>query len=186
MKFLKLHSLLIAITSLFILTTALLVNPKPVKADACETWVQECRDGSVWFCNQNGQWQKLNLTCSSKSVTGAVTPPKAIALWQNNLKGGNNPAKIGLINFLSMIIRLLAIIGGILAMVNFIIAGLTFISSAGSSDATSKVKDRLTYSVIGLGLIVFAFTGAGLIGLVFFGDASFILSPKLEGALTPP
>jgi uncharacterized membrane-anchored protein len=54
------------------------------------------------------------------------------------------------------------------------------------SDAgvTEKVKEKITMTVIGLAIIAGSYILAGLIGLVMFGDASFIISPKLQGVST--
>ena len=38
-------------------------------------------------------------------------------------------------------------------------------------------------TAIGLAIIVGAYTLAAIIGLIFFGDATFILSPELYSAL---
>lgn len=149
----------------------------------------DCVNGYTWVCgNFPGEPDPIcyadgSKPCGSRPVVGGVQPPPAIVGWRF---AGGGYSEIGIINFLSMLVRLVTILGGIITMLNFVWAGLIYVTSAGSSDASSKVKDKLTYSIIGLVIIVSAYTGAGLIGLIFFGDASFILSPKLEGALAPP
>lgn len=110
------------------------------------------------------------------SITGNVEPPQGVAEY--NAAGG-----IGILRFGSQIIFILNIIAGLFAMYNFLIAGLTYITTAGDSGAHNKVKDKLTYTFVGLALIVSTYTVGGLIGLIFYGDAGFLLNPQLQGAL---
>lgn len=88
---------------------------------------------------------------------------------------------IGLLTFISMLIKLGTIIAGIWALFNFIFAGYTYITSSGDSGAHTKVKDKITMSVLGLALIVATYTIIGVIGLIFFGDAGYILNPVVLG-----
>lgn len=174
---------ILSVTALLLLTMSA-VGVKPANAQSAG----DCVNGYTWVCGgynlePNICFADPSKPCGSRPVVGGVTPPQAILEWR--FADGGYSA-IGVINFLSMLVRLVTIIGGIITMMNFVWAGFIYVISAGSSDANSKVKDKLTYSVIGLAIIVSAYTGAGLIGLIFFGDASFILSPKLEGALAPP
>jgi hypothetical protein len=114
------------------------------------------------------------------SVIGKVTAPQGVDRF-NRLAGGGNPDTIGLLLFLSYVLRVFTIVAGIWVMINFFIAAYDYINSGGNTQAHTKVKDRLTMSMIGLIIIVGSYTIAGIIGLVFFGDASFILNPVLQG-----
>lgn len=159
-----------------------------VSAQAGQCTAGECVNGYTCSCGNFGG-QVICFADSSKpcgaqvgsEVIGAVTPPAAIREWRFT----NGFSEIGLINFLSVAVRLATIIGGILTMINFVWAGFLYVTMAGNTSANEQVKDRLTYSAIGLVIIVSAYTVAGIIGLIFFGDASFILSPELQGATTP-
>lgn len=153
---------------------------------ACSPGETRCVSGFSQQCQSDGTWYASSSPCGSQPIVGTIDPPEAIYKWKDIDGAGGGYASIGLINFLSMLVRLATIIGGIIAMLNFVLAGLIYVTSAGSSDANSRVKDKLTYSLIGVAVIVSAYTVTGIIGLVFFGDAGFILAPKLEGALTAP
>jgi hypothetical protein len=175
------HKLLI-----FLLLTGVLSflgKPQVVEAQS----PGDCINGYTWVCGAHGLNPNIcyadpDQPCGSRPVVGGVRPPSYISEWRFS-DGGYSA--IGIINFLSMLVRFATILGGIFTMINFAWAGVIYITSAGNTDANTKVKDKLTYSVIGLAIIVSAYTFAGLIGLIFFGNAGFILSPQLQGALTP-
>lgn len=146
----------------------------------------ECVGGYVCGCmnTANGPicFADPNQPCGAQTgveVIGEVTPPAAIREW----RFANGYSQIGIVNFLSTVIRLLTIVGGILTMINFVWAGFIYVTSASSSNTAETVKEKMTYGAIGLVIIVSAYTLAGIIGIVFFGNASFILAPQLEGAL---
>lgn len=115
--------------------------------------------------------------CGSSQI-GGITPPGAVQNINGNLGG-----QIGIIVFLSKLINLFVIICGIWTLFNFLYSGYVLITSMGDVKAQSEVKDRVTMTAIGLAIIAGAYIIAGLIGLIFFGDATFILNPKLTSAL---
>lgn len=162
-----------------------------VKADSCGNGYN-CSGG----CTQPGQCSN-NKTCvidydkeelaptggdCGSSQIGGVTPPGKIATY-NALAGGTSTSGIGILMFASKLINLFAIICGIWSMFNFLYAGYTYIINQYDTKAQQEIKDRLTMTVIGLVIIVSAYMAAGLVGLIFFGDATFILQPKLQGAI---
>lgn len=110
-------------------------------------------------------------------VFGSVTPPAGVADY--NAKAG--ASNIGLILFASNVLRFFTVIVGLVIVYNFILAGSDYITHPGDTGMHAKVKDRLTMSMIGLVIIVAAYTIAAIIGLLFFGDAGFILSPVIYG-----
>ncbi len=116
-----------------------------------------------------------------QNVIGEVKPPKGVADYnaQAQLSGG----EIGIILFASRVIIIVNVIAGLFIIYNFLVAGFTYVTSAGDSAAHAKVRDRLTFSLVGLLVVVSSYTLAGVVGLIFFGDAAFILSPELQGAL---
>lgn len=112
---------------------------------------------------------------------GSVRPPTGTSQYAPYESGGY--AKTGLVNFLSRLIRIFIIICGIWTLFNFLTAGWTYIYYMYEPKATQEVKDKLTMTAVGLIILAAAFTIAGVIGAVFFKDATFILSPALKGAL---
>lgn len=112
----------------------------------------------------------------TNNVFGQVEPPPGVA--QFNAQGGGG---IGLIPFLSNLIRIATIVAGIIVFLNFILAGYKYLSSDGSAKVNEEVKNTLTYSVIGLLLIVASYTIIAIISLLLFGRADFILNPTISG-----
>lgn len=117
----------------------------------------------------------------SDNIIGEIIPPESVDTF-NNQSGG----EIGILFFLSRVVQFFIVIAGIVSLFNFITAGAIFITSAGDTSAYGKVKDKLVYGVIGMVVIASAYTLVGLIGLVFFGDASAILNPELYVIEPPP
>ncbi len=140
----------------------------------------QCINGKLCDCLDGMGCFPSNQTCTvddPTSITGTVTPPQGVAEY-NSLAGG-----IGILSFASKIIFLLNVGAGFFAMYNFLTAGLMYVTGAGDSGAHTKVKDKLTFTFVGIALIVSTYTLGGLIGLIFYGDASFLLNPQLQGAL---
>lgn len=118
-------------------------------------------------------------TGKNDSIFGTVSPPPGVGSY--NDAAGQAANDIGLVLFLSNLIRIVTIVGGVAVMINFIYAGWIYLTSSGDSSAHKKVVDILTFSVIGLVIIVASYAAASLIGLLFFDDATFILNPTICG-----
>lgn len=88
----------------------------------------------------------------------------------------------GLLNFISMLIKIFTVICGLLTFFNFIFSGYAFIMSDGNAKSVETVRNRLTYSILGLVLIVSSYTIIALVSLIIFGNAGYILNPTI----TPP
>lgn len=117
---------------------------------------------------------------------GGVSPPTGVRLFNNATQSNGGDAarqNIGIIAFLSNLIKLFAIIAGIWAMFNLIMGGYTLITSMSDAGAMEKVKNNITMTVVGLAIIAGAYIIAAVIGAVMFGDPNFILRPQLQGAL---
>lgn len=114
---------------------------------------------------------------ATTDVFGTIEPPPGVDKYNTAAGAGG----IGLILFFSNLIRFATVIAGIWVFVNFILAGWIYITSSGDTGAHKKVSEKLTMSVMGIMIIVGAYTVAALLGLVIFGDAKYILSPTLKG-----
>jgi hypothetical protein len=115
-------------------------------------------------------------TSGSTSIFGNVAPPAGVQAY-DAAAGGN----IGLLLFVSNMIKLVTVGAGLFVVFNVVYAGIMYVSSMGDSSVHAKVRDQLTYSVIGLVLIAASYAIAILIGFIFFGDPSFIINPQVCG-----
>jgi len=87
----------------------------------------------------------------------------------------------GLILFLTNILRVVFVAAGILAFINLVVAGFQYMNAGGDAKALTAAWGRIWQSLMGLVLIVGSFALAALFGYILFGDAGFILSPKIYG-----
>lgn len=117
---------------------------------------------------------------ADSDLFGTIDVPAGVDKYQ-----ALSPSGIGLIPFASNGLRLGTIGAGVFVMFNFLKAGWIYVFSSGDTGAHKKVTELVTMSIIGIALIVSSYTIAGIVGLVFFGDASFILNPKFEGVGDP-
>lgn len=116
-----------------------------------------------------------NALAATNNILGPVDPPEVISKI-NTSSGG----EIGALFLFSRIVRIASIIAGIYVIWNFVSAGFTYISSAGNTNAHATVRDKLTWSIVGIIVIVSAYTIIGLLSLFFYGDATVMLNPTLE------
>ncbi len=115
---------------------------------------------------------------AQSDIFGEVTKPDGVAAFDAAAGGGDS---IGLLLFISNMIKLATVIAGIWVLFNLIVAGYEYITGAGDSGKHKKVRDYFTMSVIGLVIIASAYTIIALLGLLIFGDAGYILDPTLQG-----
>lgn len=114
-------------------------------------------------------------TFSAQDAVGSIEVTPGIERFDTQAGG------IGLMLFVSTLIRFATIIAGIWVLFNFILAGYTYLTSSGDAGAHGKVQNKITMSVLGLILIVATYTLIGIIGFIFFGDAGYILNPEISG-----
>jgi len=190
---------LIIFTILFSLT--LLAPTKAlaetIKKDGCES-TGECIGGKrcielTTYDPSTGTYRTIieatGAACGSgksKPVLGTVKPPTSILKLNAVAKigeGENATVGIGLVLFMSRVLLFGSIIAGVWVMFNVISAAFIYITKPGGTDGLESIKEKLTMSAVGLSFIVGAFAIAGIIGLIFFGDAGYILNPQLIGAL---
>ena len=174
-SFLKLiyKSALISVVT-FALSVTLISAQRPTPD--CPT-VGACAPNGMECINYHGYIVPGSRPCSS-TIIGKVIPPRGVATYNATDPYGN-----GFITFLSRGIRILTVVVGVWVMINFVLSGWILLTSVGDAGAMSKVREKLLYSVIGLAVVAGAYTIAGLIGLLFFGDAGFILYPDLYTAI---
>lgn len=164
-----------------------MATPKKAFAQSCR-YVGQCIDNKKCICPAGTNYYACrydsrvliideNSECGS-AIIGGVEPPAAISAI-NTESGG----EIGIIFFISRLITFANIIAGILVMINFVYSGFIYITGAGNTSANTQVTERLTWSLVGIVVIVSSYTLAAIIGLIFYGDPTFIISPTLEMAI---
>ncbi|MEK7521337.1 MAG: hypothetical protein AAB599_00845 [Patescibacteria group bacterium] len=92
---------------------------------------------------------------------------------------GSTSGVAGLGNLIGAVLQLLVVIAGIWALFNFILAGYQFIQAGGDSKAVSAAWARIWQSLVGIVIVAASFLFAAIIGQIFFGSPTAILSPKL-------
>ena len=102
-----------------------------------------------------------------------LEPPPGVETY------GSDPQ--GLILLLNNIFRVAVYGGGLLAVINFAISGIQYIGSAGNPEVAKKASSRIWISMLGLLLIAASTVAAAVIGLIFFGSATAIISPTIYG-----
>ena len=87
----------------------------------------------------------------------------------------------GLILFLSNILRVVFVIAGIYAFINFILAGFAYMTAGGDAKQLGAAWAKIWQSLLGLAIIVGAFAITALASYIIFGEAGYILNPKIYG-----
>ncbi len=105
------------------------------------------------------------------------TPPGVTEQIANS---GVDPDEVAILFFLSSLIKFANVIAGIWVAFNVVFAAFDYLGGQGSAEAHKKVRERITMSVVGLLLLVVAYVATAMISLLLFGDASYVLQPKLE------
>ena len=121
---------------------------------------------------------------AAESVFGPINPPAGVAELNADERAGESG--IGLLIFVSNMIKLASVVAGVWVMFNFVSAGFTYITAGDDSGAIAKIGTKLSLSVSGLLLIVAAYTIAGIIGLIVFGNPTYIISPDIPTAIPAP
>ncbi len=149
-------------------------------------------------CNYRGQCAPSNKLCEEvapgviadiggpcgSAIIGGITAPQGVGSYNCSTGLCTN---IGLFSFISVALRLFTVLCGLFMFFNFLWAGYALITKAGDTKAFTDVRERLQYALIGLVIVVAAYMIAAIVGLVFFGDAGFILKPDITryGATAP-
>jgi hypothetical protein len=107
---------------------------------------------------------------------GTIEKPEGLEAFDTAAGGGEN---IGLLIFISNLVKVGTVVAGIWVMFNIIFAGWMYITGSGDSGVHGKVKDSITNSIIGLIVMVAAYTIMGMVGLLLFGRADYFLNPTL-------
>jgi hypothetical protein len=114
------------------------------------------------------------VTKTPKEALGEIDRPPGTDVY--TLKYGNQTEN-SLLPFISTLLTIAAVLMGLWVLINIILAAYTALTSSGDAQALNKVKTSIINSVVGLLLIVLAYTIAALAGTIFFGDATLFTKP---------
>jgi hypothetical protein len=154
-KYFSIRVFLVALVAVIATTLTVMVTPTPALA----------QDGG---------------TIDSESIFGTLETPPGV----DKIQETQAPGDIGLLVFISRLIRIGTVISGLWTVGNLLLAGYTYASSKGDAAAHTKVRDIITLSAVGLMIIITSYTIAGVLGLLLFNDATYIINPKLVGPTT--
>lgn len=112
-------------------------------------------------------------------IVGEVKNDLLPSVYRNPFGSGGGQG--GLILFFTNVLRLVFVGAGIYAFVNFIVAGFQYMTAAGDTKALGLAWARIWQTLLGLVILAGSFALAALFGYLVFGDASFILNPKIYG-----
>lgn len=115
------------------------------------------------------------IAASPEDIFGQVSPPPGVARFD-----AASPSGLGVVPFISTGIQLFTIVTGLYVFLNFLLAGYEYIT-AGDNKAHQKVREKLTNSILGIFIIVAAYTITALISYILFRDPGFILNPVISG-----
>lgn len=110
--------------------------------------------GLVSAQNTNGQASGVNCNGNGFSNTSGICLPSNPFPGNNGLAAGGDTGAQGLI---TTVIKYLLRFAGVIAVIMVIYGGYVFMTSGGSEEAATKGKQILTYSIIGLAVIILAY-----------------------------
>lgn len=115
-----------------------------------------------------------------KSVLAATNPIGVISPMIKGPAGITKAGELtGIVILVNIVLRIIFIIAGIWALFNIVIAGLNFVNAGGDPKKVAAAWEKIWMSFVGLLIIVSSFLIAAVIGIILFGDPTFILNPKL-------
>lgn len=99
--------------------------------------------------------------------------PEGILTYGENVQG--------LILLFNNILKV-AIYGSmVFTLINFLVSGIQYIGSAGNPELIKTASSRIWISLLGLLVAGGSLVLAGILGLIFFGNALAIINPKIYG-----
>jgi hypothetical protein len=108
-------------------------------------------------------------------IIGTVENPLSGSYGDYNTPNG------GIVGLFTNLLRLVFVVAGIYALFNFIMAGYQYMMAGGDAKMLNSAWARIWQTLMGLVIIVGSFALAALVSYLFFGDATFILNPKIWG-----
>jgi hypothetical protein len=118
------------------------------------------------------------LAQNSGTLWGGISPPPGVASF------GAGECEIGILVFASALIKLITVVAGIWSLFNLVFAGFKYITAANDVKAVETAWQSIYMSLIGLIIIVSAFTITAIVSFLLFGNPTFILNPTIISPVT--
>ena len=116
-----------------------------------------------------------------KDFFGTTDPTKDLPLGIGSTAGGFSAESSGLIMFANNLMKVMIYGSMVIAVVNLLVSGIQFISSNGNPELIKTASGRIWISLLGLVVAGASLVIAGVLGLIFFGDATAIINPVIYG-----
>lgn len=95
------------------------------------------------------------------ATLGPINTGQGLGGYANVTNPGTTVASI-----ISNVIGFLTIVAGLWFTINFILGAVSWISAGGDKGKVKEAKDKITQGVVGLAIVVAAYTIAGLLGRI--------------------
>ncbi|MCX6817060.1 MAG: hypothetical protein NTZ93_04285 [Candidatus Beckwithbacteria bacterium] len=116
----------------------------------------------------------MNYSLDLKNFFGSkLEPPPGITAYGEGAGG--------LILLFNNILKIAVFISLLFALINLLISAIQYIGSSGNPDLIKQASGRITNSLLGLVIAAASLVLAGLVGLLFFGNATAIINPVIYG-----
>lgn len=102
---------------------------------------------------------------------GTISPPPSAF-------AGSTP-ELAIGKLIQTVIWLLIVGAGIYALFNLILAGYSFMSAGDDAKKVAGAWAMIYQTILGLAITAGAFVLAAIFGQLIFGDATFILNPRI-------
>ena len=110
------------------------------------------------------------LADSVQDVIGKVSPPIEAQAFTGT-------PEQGIIKLINVALQAVLIIAGLFTLINFIVAGYGYMMAGGDRKKVAEANLRMTYTAVGLIIIVFTPLLAAIIGVAIFGQWDALLNP---------
>mgnify|MGYP001601855517 CR=1 FL=1 len=107
--------------------------------------------------------------------TSGAEKPSILDKYTSKIAGGD------LILFANNIMKVMIYGSMIIAVVNLLVSGIQFMSSSGNPELIKTASSRIWISLLGLVVAAASLVIAGVLGVIFFGDAKAIITPTIYG-----
>jgi hypothetical protein len=114
------------------------------------------------------------LTQIKSNPFGVIKPP------QGTPDLGVTDPQGALVRMMSFGLNALLIVAGLYTLLNLVLAGFMYITSSGDAKRAQEANQRITFTVVGLTILVLTPLVAAIIGIIVFGDWSAILNPNFK------